>query len=360
MPVSSSSLHRASIPPVPAGTPRPLWSVMIPTYNCADYLRETLSSVLAQDPGPEHMQIEVVDDHSTEDDPKAVVTELGKDRVGFYRQPENVGFIRNFEACLKRARGRLVHLLHGDDYVRDGFYRRLQAAFEEHPDVGAAFCRHIYMDEQGHWQSLSPLERSDRGILEDWLPKIASGQRIATPSVVVRRAVYETLGGFDRRMFCAGEDWEMWVRIAAHYPVWFEPEPLAVYRMKRSGALTEQAGHTNRLVQDMRLATDIIGSYLPEHLPEQQADALLGQARQMYAHWALEAAEQMLTEGKPAGAVAQARLALHCSRSPAVVRSTLRLFAGEAVRWTGRKARSAATSLARRAASFLKARNARP
>ena len=49
------------IAPVPAGVRRPRWSVMIPTFNCAKYLRETLGSVLAQDPGPERMQIEVVD-----------------------------------------------------------------------------------------------------------------------------------------------------------------------------------------------------------------------------------------------------------------------------------------------------------
>src|SRR5277367_6513526 len=87
---------------VPEGIHRPLWSVMIPTYNCAKYLRQTLESVLAQDPGPEQMQIEVVDDCSTKDDPEAVVRELGKDRVEFYRKPKNEGAIHNFNTCIQR------------------------------------------------------------------------------------------------------------------------------------------------------------------------------------------------------------------------------------------------------------------
>src|SRR5215470_11545792 len=79
----NETVYRARVLPVPDGTTRPLWSVMIPTYNCAKYLRETLTSVLAQDPGAEQMQIDVVDDCSTEDDPEAVVRELGS-RVVFH------------------------------------------------------------------------------------------------------------------------------------------------------------------------------------------------------------------------------------------------------------------------------------
>lgn len=72
------------IAPVPATASRPLWSVMIPAYNCGQYLIETLRSVLDQDPGPEVMQIEVVDDCSTQDDSEAVVRSLGKGRVSFF------------------------------------------------------------------------------------------------------------------------------------------------------------------------------------------------------------------------------------------------------------------------------------
>ena len=52
--------HRALIEPVfEERALRPLWSVMIPTFHCARFLRQTLESVLSQDPGPDVMQIEV-------------------------------------------------------------------------------------------------------------------------------------------------------------------------------------------------------------------------------------------------------------------------------------------------------------
>ncbi|MFZ0430475.1 MAG: glycosyltransferase, partial [Acidobacteriota bacterium] len=82
-----------------------MWSVMIPTFNCATFLRETLASVLAQDPGPAQMQIEVVDDRSTKDDPEEVVRELGRGRVAFHRNRRNQGVTANFNSCVARSRG---------------------------------------------------------------------------------------------------------------------------------------------------------------------------------------------------------------------------------------------------------------
>src|SRR5579871_1231224 len=137
-----------TIAPVKAGIVRPLFSVMIPTYNCSNYLREALLSVLAQDLGPEKMQIEVVDDHSTDADVRALVEELGKGRVGYYQQERNVGSLRNFETCLNRSKGEWVHLLHGDDLVKPGFYKEITSLFDQFPQAGAAFTGYLHVDEQ--------------------------------------------------------------------------------------------------------------------------------------------------------------------------------------------------------------------
>lgn len=325
--MEKNNTFQIEIPPISEKDKRPRWSVMIPTYNCANYLRETHASVLEQDPGPDLMQIEVIDDCSTKDDPRAVVEELGRGRVGFYQQKENVGYIRNFETCLLRSRGHLIHLLHGDDYVRDGFYRKMEKAFATAPEIGYAFCRHLYMDEQGHWHSISPIEQAESGVISDWLEKIASCQRLTTPSVVVRREVYEQLGGFDRRFICAGEDWEMWVRIATRYPVWFEVEPMAVYRVKRQGSLTSGAASTGKVAKDMYKATEIIETYLGDYLGNPIAKQVIHRAREVYATWALEAANKISIKENASAFLFQCQEAVKYSRSRKIIYSLISVFA---------------------------------
>ncbi|BAZ03874.1 glycosyltransferase family 2 protein [Calothrix sp. NIES-3974] len=318
---------REHIKPIPLGESRPLWSVMIPTYNCANFLRETLASVLVQDPGPEVMQIQVVDDYSTKDDPEAVVKELGGDRVEFYCQPENVRYIRNFNTCIQRARGKIIHILHGDDYVLNGFYKKMELLFAQHPDIGAAFCRQIYMDNQGYWHSFSPLEQFESGVLSNWLERIASEQRITTPSIVVRRDVYERLGGFDSRFTCTGEDWEMWVRIATTYPVAYEVQPLAVYRQSTLGSLTQTSMRTGKFFQDLRKADEIIQSYLPNYIQETIARKASKRARETYASWAISSSYQIFTRtGNVRDSLIPVKEALQFGCSSRVIMQLSRLF----------------------------------
>jgi glycosyltransferase involved in cell wall biosynthesis len=217
------------IAPLPEGTVRPLWSVMIPVYNCSRFIPDALGSVLSQDLGEHQMQIEVVDDGSTDADVEALVMSLGKGRVKYYRQSQNVGSLRNFETCINRANGHLVHLLHGDDRVKDGFYKKFTALFEEYPEAGAAFCSYTSIDEFGNWLSNSRVAQSIEGILQNAFLKMSVGVQIQFVTTVVKREVYENLGSFYGVV--AGEDWEMWTRVAKNYPIVFTREILASYRI---------------------------------------------------------------------------------------------------------------------------------
>lgn len=326
--------HRALIEPVTDSASRPLWSVMIPTYNCASYLAKTLESVLAQDPGAEVMQIEVVDDCSTLDDPAEVVRSVGRGRVGFYRQPQNQGHVRNFATCLSRSRGRLIHLLHGDDFVLPGFYATMGAALGARPDLGLATCRHVYAAADGHWFGLSPLRQQQSGLWPNAVEELAVQGNVQTPSVVVRRECYERLGGFDERLLCR-EDYEMWVRIASHFPVWYETACLAAYRF-HGGSNTARDSATAEKIRDHRRALDIIAGELTRPLrPDWRHVVLRSLARE-----SIDLAGTYFDERRLRPAVLSLREAFRCEASLGTFARAVRCVLRAAMRGIVRRART--------------------
>ncbi len=292
-------MHIPKIDPLP-DKPRPWWSVMIPAYNGAALLATTLRSVLAQDSGPEQMQIEVVDDHSTREDLRSVVEEIGQDRVQYYRQPHNVGVTANFNTCVQRSQGHWVHLLHADDLVSPGFYETLAPATKR-SDVEAAFCRFTFIDENGRLLRAQRSEATEPGILEDWIPKIGVRSRIQAPSIVVRRRLYERIGGYDTRLFhCA--DWDMWKRVAVSGPVWYEPAILAAYRV-HSKSDTSALVRSGRNMEDTRRSICLSIRYLP---PESAA-AISRLACITSTRHALTTAVRMLRKRELSAALIQLR-----------------------------------------------------
>jgi len=297
------------IPPAVASEARPFWSVMIPHYNRTQFLERTLRSVLAQDAGAKDMQIEVVDDSSCTDDPEPEVRRIAGNRVTFYRQPQRLGVPGNWNSCVERSRGHWVHILHSDDFVLPGFYERLRQALCSRDDLGAAFCRHMFVDQAGFQRALSPLERQTAGTLPGFLESIGVSQRVQCAAMVVRRRVYEKLGGF-RAELRYTPDWEMWTRIAAEYPIWYEPSPLAAFCI-HSQSYTAQLAQLGRQVPDMRRCIEICRPYLPPH----RAAAISSRARNEAALWALEQAGAAVRDGRYAAALRYAREGLRTSSS---------------------------------------------
>lgn len=242
---------------------RPTLSVMIPTFEPNAYLVETLRSVLRQDVGGAEMQVAVVDDASRDSDIDALIRNAGgAGRVEIYRSNSNQGLARNWNQCVRMARGSIVHILHQDDAVRDGFYARMVPVFARHAHVGMAFCRHAYVDGEGRLTHRTPRERLTSGVLGDWLTRIAEKQRIQCAAALVRRETYEQLGGYRTDLRYA-LDWEMWVRIAAHGPVWFEPKLLAHYR-RHGRSETQRLRDADEVDRDVLRAIEIFAAYLPE------------------------------------------------------------------------------------------------
>ena len=269
-------------------------AVVIPTYEPERFLVDALQSVLAQDPGPDAMQIAIIDDGSRHSRVTHLVESIAPPgRIEIHEHDENVGLAGNWNRAIALARGEFVHILHQDDIVEPGFYQRLLAGLDSSPRVGMAFCRHGYIDEQGNVERISHRERWQAGVLPDWLGRIAQSQRIQCPAAIVRRSVYEQLGGFRSELRYA-LDWEMWVRIASRYDVWFEPTVCAHYRRHSTteSARLEASGKIN---EDTMNAIEMFAAYLPV----QQRSYLKERAYRRLARSQLRRASKLLDGSSP-------------------------------------------------------------
>jgi glycosyltransferase involved in cell wall biosynthesis len=263
---------------------------MLPTYEPDGKLARAIASVLAQFENVVDVQITVIDDGSRPGVARELVEHCDPDgRVEIVEHPDRLGLCGNWNRAIGMARGELVHLLHQDDYVLPGFYERMDHAFRSSPAIGMAFCRSRIVDAADR-----PLRTASRlqwtaGVLTNWLPRIAERQRIQTPSVVVARRTYETLGGYRPDLQLA-LDWEMWVRIAAACPVWYEPRPLAAYRrhpdnettrLKASGAAWPDLARAIQINAEL-LPSDIRGSTLAASVRWYVASAMRTAERQIH------------------------------------------------------------------------------
>jgi glycosyltransferase involved in cell wall biosynthesis len=274
------------IPPVVAASAeakRPLWSVMIPTYNCSRYLRETLSSVLLGALPPENMQIEVVDDCSTLDDPQMVVNEIGQGRISFYRKPSNGGATSTFNACIARSKGKLIHILHGDDRVYPGYYAKITELASAHPQLGLYATRCFFIDEESEITGVTP-----RVQLLEQPSKEISPFFYATPiqfaGVTVRREAYEQLGGF-RSDLVHTADCEMWARVISTRGGVLLADPLAGYRTFGDNDSSRLA-RTAENVRDVQRLNHIFSSSYPEFSTERGRDRARWTAMYQYRKFA--------------------------------------------------------------------------
>jgi glycosyltransferase involved in cell wall biosynthesis len=300
---------------IPDSLRGPLWSIMIPTYNPGlEYLELTLRSVLAQDPGPERMQIEVLDDCSTRGVTLEFLRRVGGERVSLHREPKNLGLAAIWNRCVERARGQWVHILHQDDVVMPGFYESLMKGATSPANVGLMYCRYAFMDGDGHWTGLSRIQARTAGVIPDALQHLAREQLLQTPAVVVRRSAYSAVGGF-RSDLCYALDWEMWCRIARDYPVWFEPGILACYRIHDSNA-THRLMLKGKDIEDARKCINIISGYLPDRAV---AARVRRHSLRLAAAFAADNAWRLMRKGMFVASLRQVAGALKCGAPMAVL-----------------------------------------
>lgn len=251
-----------AIPPVPKGKQRPFWSVMIPTYHSTRYLEHTLKSVLEQASTPEKMQIEVVDDCSTEDNPEVVVKVMGAERVSFFRQPHKVGAVSNFNTCIQRARGYWIHILHSDDTVLPGFYQTYEHLISQYPDAAMLVGPSIHIDEHDRPLSMSRLIANQQGPILNFTNYEAIRHSVRTPSVVISRTIYEQIGGYYPG-FNHTADWELYFRAGRTGQVLTTVIPYSCYRVHPKSD-TSRFMLSGQNIEEAIMTVEVCFRHLPE------------------------------------------------------------------------------------------------
>lgn len=221
----------------------PLFSVVIPTYNCAAYLRQSIESALWQSIAPEKREVIVVDDGSTDETPQ-LVARFGS-AVRYIRQ-ENRGVSHARNAGIALARGKYVAFLDADDYW---FSPRLQLAEEMFGRSNGVFlATDFFLERSGKIETESYYAAPGRKALFELEPRaqmeFAIEDNFINYMTIAPREAITQAGGFDTGLRY-GEDWHLWLRLLqSGLAVRLIDTPCAVYRFQRPGAATASATYT--------------------------------------------------------------------------------------------------------------------
>jgi glycosyltransferase involved in cell wall biosynthesis len=210
----------------------PLVSVVIPAYNCADFVRDALDSVLGQDYPA--LEVFVVDDGST-DETCDLVAGYG-DPVTLVRQ-RNAGAAVARNEGMRRARGDYIALLDADDVWLPGKLRLQLEYLESHADVALSCTRWnlLHPDERGRYRIERPAAPETAAVdarLSGWIYcDLLLDCQVWTSTVVMRRTLGERIGGFDADLR-RGQDYDYWLRASRVTRIDRLDAPLALYRLQ--------------------------------------------------------------------------------------------------------------------------------
>jgi glycosyltransferase involved in cell wall biosynthesis len=212
------------------GVRQGLVSVVIPCYNQAHFLSESIESVLSQ--SYQHFELVVVDDGSKDDTAEVASQYVSKDsRVHLIRQ-ENRGLAGARNRGLTESRAEYVVFLDSDDRLLGEALEVGVRELSSHPECAFVSGRCAFIAADG-----SPILRLAQGRVDgDPHIELLRAGPILVPAVMYRRTVFGVVGGFGES-YRAAEDYDLYYRVASRLPIGFHDTPVAEVR-RHEGSMT--------------------------------------------------------------------------------------------------------------------------
>jgi glycosyltransferase involved in cell wall biosynthesis len=201
----------------------PKVSVIIPTYNRAEYLCSAIRSVLSQT--FQDFEIIVVDDAST-DNTNEIVDGFNDSRIKYIRHETNKGGSAARNTGIKMSSGEYIAFLDDDDeWLPEKLELQVNLMENSSPKVGVVYTGFLILD-RSTGKVLTQRIPSKRGYLFN---ELAKGNCIGTTSTpLLRKECFEKVGLFDENL-PSSQDYDMWIRVSKEFHLEYIGKPLVKY-----------------------------------------------------------------------------------------------------------------------------------
>jgi len=210
---------------------KPHFSIIIPLYNKEKHIKDTLDSVWSQT--FTDFEVIIVNDGST-DNSLDVINTIDDDRLNVF-STENQGVSKARNYGISKANADFIVFLDADDIWFEHHLEDLKELHEEFPNCGM-YCK-AYDKKDGDILIPSlfngiPKEKDWKGIVKDYFYSSLINSIAWTSALMLPKTTLENVGVFDPKITLgAGEDTDLWIRIALEYPVAFSSKISAIHQL---------------------------------------------------------------------------------------------------------------------------------
>ncbi|WP_291286189.1 glycosyltransferase family A protein [Flavobacterium sp.] len=202
------------------------FSVVIPLYNKADYIENTIKSILDQT--FTDYEIIVVNDGCT-DNSVVKVEAFNDNRIQLYSQ-KNQGASMARNLGIEKAKYDYIALLDADDLWMPNHLETLKTLIQKFPDAGifASSYKLVFSNGKNYTPKFKGIATDFKGIIPDYFETSIPYPIATSSSIVIPKHIFKKLGGF-KPGISSGQDVDMWIRIASQYPVALSNKVTASY-----------------------------------------------------------------------------------------------------------------------------------